>query len=81
VLEWTEQPPQLRNVPFVPGRRPVAEASAPGLGSSEGVALILPGSERDRAHLLYDVADGLEVRAADHAAIARRIRNALGLSR
>jgi CRP-like cAMP-binding protein len=47
-------------VPFIPGRRPEDEAASPGLGSSEDVAVILPGGEQDTADLLY-TADG-EVR-------------------
>jgi CRP-like cAMP-binding protein len=63
VIERTGAPPQLRIVPFVPGHRPLAEAATPGLGSSEDVALILPGEEQDRAHVLYDVGEGLDVRS------------------
>ena len=63
VIERTGAPPRLRIVPFVPGHRPLAEAAAPGLGSSEDVALILPGDEQDRAHVLYDVGEDLDVRA------------------
>ena len=63
VIERTGAPPQLRIVPFLPGHRPLAEAAAPGLGSSEDVALILPGDEQDRAHVLYDVGEDLDVRA------------------
>jgi hypothetical protein len=33
---------QLRIVPFVPGRRPSAEAIAPGLGSSDGLDVRAP---------------------------------------
>src|SRR5262245_6934827 len=62
-MNGTGQPPQLRIVPFVPGHRPAVEETAPGLGSSDDVALILPGEERDRARILYDVSDGLAVRA------------------
>lgn len=43
----------LRIVPFVPGRRPAAEAAHPGLGSSEEVAVILAGDEEDPACVLY----------------------------
>ncbi len=57
-LERTGEPVQCRIVPFVPGRRPAAEASHPGLGSSAEVALILPGEEQDRAFLLYDLDGG-----------------------
>jgi CRP-like cAMP-binding protein len=53
----------LRIVPFVPGRRPSAEIASPGLGSSEDVAVILPGEGRDRAELLYESRDGEQVRA------------------
>ena len=64
-LERTGRPLRCRIVPFVPGRRPAAEAAHPGLGSSEAVALILPDSEQDRAFLLYDLDGGAadEVRA------------------
>jgi len=64
-LERTGAPMQCRIVPFVPGRRPAAEATHPGLGSSADVALVLPGEELDRAFILYDL-DGAppdEVRA------------------
>src|SRR5918994_5208865 len=43
----------LQIVPFVPGRRPAAEAAHPGLGSSEEVAVILAGDEEDPACVLY----------------------------
>ena len=39
-------------VPFVPGRRPVDEILAPGLGSSESIGL-LGGAAPDRVTLLY----------------------------
>jgi hypothetical protein len=39
-------------VPFVPGRRPIDEVLAPGLGSSESIGL-LDGSSRDHITLLY----------------------------
>jgi CRP-like cAMP-binding protein len=42
-----------RIVPFVPGRRPEHEAAHPGLGSSEEVAVILPGDHDDPACVLY----------------------------
>ena len=54
---------QCRIVPFIPGRRPAAEATHPGSGSSEEVALILPDEEEDRAFLLYDVDGEASVRA------------------
>jgi hypothetical protein len=50
-------------VPFVPGWRPWHETTHPGLGSSEDVAVILPGDERDRAHLLYELDGDATVRA------------------
>lgn len=56
-----ESQPEIHLVPFVTGRRPPDEASYPGLGSSDHVALIL-GGERDadnQAYLLYRV-DRLE---------------------
>jgi CRP-like cAMP-binding protein len=64
-LERTGEAVQCRFVPFVPGRRPEAEATHPGLGSSEEVAVILPGAEQDQAFLLYDLDGGPpdEVRA------------------
>jgi hypothetical protein len=66
-LERAGQSLECRIVPFVPGRRPAAEATHPGLGSSEEVALILPDEEQDRAFVLYDlhggVADDVSVRA------------------
>ena len=55
---------QCRIVPFVPGRRPAAEATHPGAGSSEAVALILPDEEQDDAFLLYDVDGDVSVRAS-----------------
>src|SRR3954470_6874047 len=61
-LERTGQAVQCRIVPFVPGRRPAAEATHPGLGSSAEVAVILPGADADRAFLLYDLDGGLLTR-------------------
>ena len=63
-LERKGQPVQCRIVPFVPGRRPAAEAAHPGLGSSEKVALILPDEEQDLAFLLYDLDGGRRTRSA-----------------
>jgi CRP-like cAMP-binding protein len=54
-LERSGRPVECRIVPFVPGRRPGAEAAHPGLGSSEAVAVILPGEQEDPAWLLYTV--------------------------
>ena len=48
VIERTGAPPRLRIVPFVPGHRPLAEASAPRLGSSEDVALNAAGVSPNR---------------------------------
>ncbi len=62
-LERGELPLSLRIVPFVPGRRAAAEATHPGQGSSEAVALILPGDKQDEAHLLYELSRDAEVRA------------------
>jgi CRP-like cAMP-binding protein len=53
-------PAGCRVVPFVPGRRPVDEASHPWLGSSDQAALILddePGRE-NKAYVLVDVTRG-----------------------
>lgn len=49
--------PGIEWVPFVTGRRPVDEASFPGLGSSDKVALILDSipSGDNKAYLLYRV--------------------------
>ncbi len=50
-----EMPPEIEWVPFVTGRRPIDEASFPGLGSSDKVGLIvdtLPASE-NTIYLLY----------------------------
>jgi CRP-like cAMP-binding protein len=47
-----DAPVEIEWVPFVTGRRPTDEASFPGLGSSDKVALIL-GRETNRAYLLY----------------------------
>ena len=52
-LEATGEPLAIQVVPFVPGRRPADEASHPGLGSSEEVAVILPGEDEDPACVLY----------------------------
>ena len=52
-LDGTGEPLALRIVPFVPGRRPADEAAHPGLGSSEEVAVILPGDAEDPACVLY----------------------------
>ena len=62
-LERTGQAAQCRIVPFVPGRRPQDEAAHPGLGSSEDIAVLLPDGEQDQAFVLYDLTDGLSVRA------------------
>src|SRR5215831_10453243 len=53
--------PECRWVPFTTGRRPIDEASYPGLGSSDHVALILDGeaSRGNTAYLLFRV-DNLE---------------------
>jgi CRP-like cAMP-binding protein len=56
-------PLECRILPFVPGRRPTDEALHPGLGSSEAVAVILPGPEEDRAWLLYELSGDAPVRA------------------
>jgi hypothetical protein len=47
--------PECRWVPFMTGRRPTDEASYPGLGSSDHVAMILDGSaaEGNTAYLLF----------------------------
>jgi CRP-like cAMP-binding protein len=50
-------------VPFIPGRRPEDEAAHPGLGSSEDVAVILPGGDEDSAALLYTLSRAADVRA------------------
>jgi CRP-like cAMP-binding protein len=55
--------PSCEFVPFIPGRRPEDEAAHPGLGSSEDVGVILPGSDEDPAHLLYTLAGPADVRA------------------
>src|SRR5262245_18083467 len=52
-IEGTGSPLALRIVPFVPGRRPEHEAAHPGLGSSEEVAVILPGGQDDPACVLF----------------------------
>src|SRR5262249_21667087 len=62
-LERRGRPVECRIVPFVPGRRPGAEAAHPGLGSSEAVAVILPGEEQDPAWVLYTLEGEAEVRA------------------
>jgi CRP-like cAMP-binding protein len=52
-------PPECYWVPFVTGRRPVDEASYPGLGSSDHVALLFDDErkERNRCYLLYRVSN------------------------
>ncbi len=50
-------------MPFFPGRRPSDEAAHPGLGSSERVAVLLPGGEPDPAHVLYTASGPGAVRA------------------
>ncbi len=65
-IERAGEPVQCRIVPFVPGRRPSAEAAHPGLGSSEVVAVILRDEEPDPAWVLYALsgaADDVSVRA------------------
>ena len=62
-LERDGRPVECRIVPFVPGRRATAEAARAGLGSSESVALILPGEDEDPAWLLYTLEGDAEVRA------------------
>ena len=57
------RPLECRIVPFVPGRRAAAEAAHPGLGSSEQVALILPGEQEDPAWLLYALSGDASVRS------------------
>ena len=54
-LETAGEPVRCTIVPFVPGHRPADEAAHPGLGSSEEVAVILPGARQDPACLLYTV--------------------------
>jgi CRP-like cAMP-binding protein len=61
-LERNGRPVECRIVPFVPGRRPAAEAAHPGLGSSEAVGLILPGGNEDPAWLLYTLEGDAEIR-------------------
>lgn len=46
---------RLGFVPFIPGRRPIDEARAPGLGSSEAIGL-LAGAAPDQITLLYRLA-------------------------
>src|SRR3954454_21152141 len=55
--------PSCEFVPFIPGRRPEDEAAHPGLGSSEDVAVILPGGDEDSAALLYTLSRAADVRA------------------
>jgi CRP-like cAMP-binding protein len=66
-LDSGGEPLQCRIVPFVPGRRPHAEALHPGLGSSEEVAVLMPGAHEDPVWLLYALKGGsaanTEVRA------------------
>lgn len=58
-------PPGCRLVAFVPGRRPIDEASHPWLGSSDQAALILGDGDADNAaYLLFDV-EGLAGTAAE----------------
>jgi hypothetical protein len=52
-IEETGEAIECRIVPFVPGRRPEHEAAHPGLGSSEAVAVIIPGDQGDPACVLY----------------------------
>jgi CRP-like cAMP-binding protein len=68
-LERAGEPVQCRIVPFVPGRRPAAEAAHPGLGSSEEVAVILPDDQPDPAWLLYTLSGA----AADDVYIRARV--------
>ena len=60
---------RCRILPFVPGRRPSDEALHPGLGSSEDVAVLLPGERDDPAWLLYELS-GAE---AESAAVRVRV--------
>src|SRR5262245_19920933 len=62
-LERDGRPVRLRIVPFVPGSRPADEAAHPGPGSSEAVAVILPGDGQGRADLLYELDGDASVRA------------------
>ncbi len=62
-LEHDGRPVECRIVPFVPGRHATPEAAQAGLGSSESVALILPGEQQDPAWLLYTLEGDAEVRA------------------
>ncbi len=64
--------PEIEWVPFVTGRRPVDEASFPGLGSSDKVALILDSipSGENKAFLLYRLSD---IPAEDAARYAVRL--------
>jgi CRP-like cAMP-binding protein len=68
-LERAGQSLQCEIVPFAPGRRPAVEATHPGCGSSEAVALVLPDGEQDRAFLLYDVHGGV----ADEVSVRARV--------
>lgn len=47
--------PTCRIVPFIPGRRPTAEDTHPGMGSSDQAALVTAGSMRNEAVVLLEV--------------------------
>jgi CRP-like cAMP-binding protein len=68
-LEGGGDPIRCRFVPFVPGRRPAAEALHPGLGSSEEVAVLLPGAAEDPVWLLYSLSGGAAGSASVHACL------------
>jgi CRP-like cAMP-binding protein len=64
-----EPPLRCEILPFVPGRRPSDEALHPGLGSSEDVAVILPGPRDDPLWLLYE----LSGTGAEEATVRARV--------
>jgi CRP-like cAMP-binding protein len=64
-----EQSLECRILPFVPGRRPSDEALHPGLGSSEDVAVLLPGERDDPAWLLYELSGA----GAEDAVVRARV--------
>lgn len=56
--------PQVRIVPFTPGRRPTDEDSSPGLGSSDAAAVVV-GAEPNAAFVLFE----LDAVASDDTAV------------